>query len=116
MEKEHLIRDKSFAFAIRVVNLYKHLRTAKKEDVLSKQLLRSGTSTGANTHEAEHGQSRADYLSKMNIALKEAAETLYWLKLLQQTGYLTDQEFESMFRDCKELNAILAATVKTLKG
>ena len=83
--------------------LCKHLNAAKKEFVLSKQLLRAGTSIGANIAEAEQAQSRADFISKMNIALKEAVETNYWLRLLQATDYLSEKEFMSIYSDCKEL-------------
>lgn len=93
---ENGVKDKSYAFAIRVVRLYKFLSTEKREFVLSKQLLRSGTAIGALIKEAEHGQSKADFLHKMNIALKEANETEYWLILLRDTGYLSHEQFESM--------------------
>lgn len=109
---ENIITDKSFGFAVRVVNLYKHLTAEKKEFVLSKQLLRSGTSIGANVAEAERGQSRADFNAKMNIALKEANETYYWLRLLHQTDYLTDKEFKSMETDIDEIIAVLVSICK----
>ena len=82
---------------------------------MSKQLLRCGTSIGANVAESQHAQSRADFCSKLNIALKEAAETDYWLRLLHEAGYLNDAEFQSMFTDCKEVESLLAAIVKTVK-
>lgn len=109
---ENIIPDKCFGFAIRTVNLYKHLTTEKKEFILSKQLLRSGTSIGANVAEAERGQSKADFNAKMNIALKEANETYYWLRLLHQTDYLTDKEFKSMETDIDEIIAILVSICK----
>ena len=109
----NIIEEKSFAFAIRIVNLYKHLNEAKKEFVLSKQLLRSGTSIGANISEAQHAQSMADFASKMNIALKEATETDYWLRLLSRTGYLNDLRFESIHKDIDELISVLTAICKT---
>jgi four helix bundle protein len=115
MSRPHIIRDRAFDFAIRVVNLYKHLQIDKREFVLSKQLLRCGTSIGANLHEAEHAQSKADFISKMSISLKEAAETQYWLRLLHKTDYLSDKEFQSMYDDCNQLTAIIAAATKTLK-
>ena len=96
---EQTVARKSFLFAVRIVKLYKHLNTNKKEYVLSRQLLRSGTSIGANIAEAEQGQSRADFISKMNIALKEAVETNYWLRLLQATDYLSEAEFSSIYSD-----------------
>ncbi len=109
---ENIIEKKSFAFAIRIVNLYKYLTSDKKELIMSKQLLRCGTSIGANVSEAEKGQSRADFTAKMNIALKEANETYYWLRLLNATGYLDNKMFESIESDIKELVAILTAICK----
>lgn len=106
---------KSFLFAVRIVNLAKHLNTSKKENILSKQLLRSGTSIGANIAEAEQAQSRADFISKMSIALKEAVETNYWLRLLQATDYLSEAEFSSIHSDCRELEKMLTAIIKTAK-
>ena len=100
---------------MRIVKLSNHLRDAKREPVMSKQLLRCGTSIGANVAESEHAQSRADFCSKLNIALKEAAETDYWLRLLHQSGYLTEAEFQSIFADCQEIEKLLAAIVKTSK-
>ena len=105
--------DKSFEFAVRIVNLCKYLRYKKKEFVLSKQLLRSGTSIGANVHEGRRAQSRADFLAKMSIALKEANETYYWLKLLYRTEYLTKEEYLSMREDIDEILRILTAICKT---
>ena len=110
------IQEKSFQFAIRIVNLCKLLRTERKEYTLSKQLLRSGTSIGANIAEAQQAQSRADFLSKLNIALKEAYETTYWLRLLEATDYLTNQEFHSIYTDCDELVKILVSSVKSVKN
>ena len=111
----NIIEEKSFAFAIRIVNLYKHLSETKKEFVLSKQLLRSGTSIGANVAEAEQAQSTADFVSKMNIALKEASETKYWIRLLASTSYLTEAEAASILNDCVELEKILVSIVKSSK-
>lgn len=108
-----IIKDKSKRFAVRVVRLYQHLTEQKREFVLSKQLLRSGTSIGANVREAGRGQSKKDFVSKMNIALKEAAESEYWLELLYETEYLTKAEFESIASDCGELNRLLISIVKT---
>lgn len=104
--------DKSFDFAVRIVNLYKHLTGEKKEFTLSKQLLRSGTSIGANVSEAQFGQSKADFVMKMNIALKEANETVYWLKLLSKTDYLTDTQYTSISADANEIVSILVSICK----
>ena len=109
------VEEKSFQFAIRIVRLYQYLRSKKKEFVLSKQLLRSGTSVGANVAEAQQAQSRADFLSKINIALKEAAETEYWLRLLRATDYLEEKEFRSIYSDCEQVKKLLVAIVKTTK-
>ena len=110
------VADKSFEFAVRIVNLCKYLRYKKKEFVLSKQLLRSGTSIGANVHEGRRAQSRADFLAKMSIALKEANETYYWLKLLYRTEYLSREEYLSMYADIDEILRILTAICKTTSG
>lgn len=107
---------KSMDFAIRIVNLYKYLCSEKQEYVMSKQLLKSGTSIGANVREADEGISRADFLSKIYIALKEARETGYWIELLYRTDYLTLQEYQSVQADCLELVKILATICKTVKG
>ena len=111
--KRSVVGDKSMAFAVRVVNLYKHLRKAKTEHVMSKQVLRSGTSIGANVREAESAQSKADFVSKMAIALKECGETSYRLELLVRTEYISQTEFSSIAKDCEELFALLTAIVKT---
>ena len=113
--KENILKDKSKKFAIRIINLYKFLVNEKKEFVLSKQILRSGTSIGANIREAEHAQSNDDYLHKNNIALKEANETEYWLELLFETDYIDDQQYNSIYSDCSELCKMLVTTLKTLK-
>lgn len=112
---EQTVERKSSLFAVRIVKLSKHLNTSKKEYVLSKQLLRAGTSIGANIAEAEQAQSRADFISKMNIALKEAVETNYWLRLLQASDYLSEKEFSSIHSDCRESEKMLTAIVKTSK-
>ena len=114
--EEHNIQDKTFRFAVRIVKLCKLLRLDRKEYVLSKQLLRSGTSIGANVSEAQQAQSRADFLSKLNIALKEATETKYWLRLLEATDYLTEAECTSILNDCIEIEKILVASVKSMKN
>ena len=107
------VLDKSFDFAVRIVNAYKFLTGERKEFVLSKQLLRSGTSIGANVSEAQCGQSRADFYAKMCIALKEANETHYWLKLLYRTDFLTKQQFTSLNSDITELIGLLTAICKS---
>ena len=114
--KSNVVVDKSKAFAVRIVRLYQYLCSQKKEYVLSKQLLRSGTSIGANVKEAVRGQSKADFYAKMNIALKEASETEYWLELLHETDYLSEKEFESIYSDCQELLKILMAITKTMRN
>ena len=114
--KENVIKDKSYKFAIRIVNLYKYLVEQKKEYVLSRQLLRSGTSIGSNVCEGEDAQSRADFLSKINISLKEAKETKYWLELIRETEYITNEQFDSIYNDCIEIVKILTSIVKSLKS
>ena len=110
------IDEKSFYFAVRIVKFCKYLQDNKKEYILSKQLMRSGTSIGANITESQQAQSRADFISKLNIALKEAVETNYWLRLLQATDYLSDSEYASMIGDCKELEKLLTAILKTTRN
>ena len=110
------IDNKSFLFAVRMVKLCRYLREEKKEYVLSKQLLRSGTSIGANVAEAQQAQSRADFISKLNIALKEAVETNYWLRLLHASEYLTESEFSSVIADCRELEKMLTSIIKTSRN
>ena len=112
---EPTVEQKSFQFAIRIVRLHRYLRVSKKEFVLSKQLLRSGTSIGANIAEAQQAQSRADFVAKMNIALKENFETDYWLRLLHATQYLSQEAFDSIISDCTELKKLLVSIVKTAK-
>lgn len=113
---ENAIASKSYALAIRIVKLYKHLTEKKKEFILSKQLLRSGTAIGALVKEAEHAQSRADFLNKMNIALKESNETEYWLMLLKDTDYLTPDEYLSIQKDAAEVLRLLITIVKSTKS
>ena len=113
---DNVIEEKSFHFAVRIVKLNQYLRTKKKEYVLSKQLLRSGTSIGANVAESQQAQSRADFISKLEIALKETTETKYWLRLMKETGYLSESEFESIFSDCAELEKILVRIIKSTKN
>lgn len=109
------IQDKSKAFAIRIIKCYQFLTEQKHEHIMSKQLLRCGTSIGANTRESKNAQSRMDFLSKLNIALKEADETDYWLDLLHESGYIDSQQYESMETDIKEIIAILVSIIKKLK-
>ncbi len=111
-----IVGEKSYLFVIRIVKLYQWLCETKKEYVLSKQLLRSGTSIGANLKEAEHAQSKADFLNKTNIALKEANETSYWLMLLKDTRLLSQKEFDSIITDVEELVKMLVNIVKTTKA
>ncbi|MYC31121.1 MAG: four helix bundle protein [Chloroflexi bacterium] len=113
---DNLIQVKSYAFAVRVVRLYQYLSTEKKEYTLSRQLLRSGTSIGANVEEGIGGQSRADFFSKLAIAYKESRETAYWLRLLKDTDYLSESEFNSIYPEALELCRLLGAVQKTAKG
>lgn len=106
--KESVVHQKSYAFAVRIVRLSQYLTNDKREFVLSKQVLRSGTSIGANVEEASGGQSKRDFLSKMSIAYKEARETVYWLRLLKDTDYLTQAEFDSIHSDADELCRLLS--------
>ncbi len=115
LQIDNIIQSKSFKFAVRIVNLYKYLTNDKKEFILSKQLLRSGTSIGANVKEGLQGQSKKDFLSKMNIALKEASETEYWIELLIETNYLDLKEGKSILQDCVEIKKILHSIVKTTR-
>ena len=112
---DNAIEAKSFQFSVRVVKLCKHLREDKKEYILSKQLLRSGTSIGANVVESQQAQSRPDFIAKLCIALKEASETNYWLRLLHATEYLSEKEYGSIYSDCKELEKLLTSIIKTTK-
>lgn len=111
--KDNLVRDKSYAFAVRIVNLYKHLSQNKKEFVLSKQILRSGTSVGANIEEAIGAQSKRDFITKLSIAYKEIRETSYWLRLLRDTNFLAQKEFDSVQADCEQLQRIIGKIKKT---
>ena len=110
-----LAMEKSFSFALRIVRLYQHLSDKKKEFVLSKQILRSGTSIGANLEESRGAQSASDFQAKISIAYKEARETSYWLRLLHASKYLTERQFNSLHADCEELIRILSATQLTMK-
>ena len=114
--KENVVKIKSFAFAVRVVRLYQYLSTEKREFVLSKQLLRSGTSVGAMVREAEHAESKIDFKHKMGIAQKEINESIYWLELLKETDYLTKEQFESMHADAVEIIKLITSIIKTTKA
>ena len=114
-EAENNIYEISRAFAIRIVNLYKYLKEEKSEYIMSKQLFRSGTSIGANVFEGKNAQSRADFANKMNVALKEASESGYWIDLLHETHYLTDSEFDSINDECSRLIGVLTKIVKATK-
>ena len=111
--KENIIASKSYTFALRIIKLYKYLVAEEKEYVLSKQVLRSGTSIGALVKEAEHAQSKADFVHKMNIALKEANETEYWLMLLKDSGYIDENSFNSIHPENIEIIKLLVSIVKT---
>lgn len=114
--KENIVKDKSYAFAVRVIRLYQHLTGTKKEYVLSKQLLRSGTSVGAMVREAEHAETKPDFRHKMAIAQKEINETIYWLELLVGTEYLTKEQFGSINSDAVEIIKLLTSIIKTSKN
>ena len=113
--KNNIIKDKSYTFALRMIKAYKYLTQEQREFVLSKQVLRSGTSIGALVREAEHAQSDADFINKMSIALKEANETEYWLMLLKDSEYIDEKSFASIHTDCDELIRLLVSIVKTSK-
>jgi four helix bundle protein len=110
------LRDKSYKFALRTVRLYKYLTLGRREFVLSKQVLRSGTSIGANVVEATQAQSKADFTHKLSISLKEAFETQYWIELLRDSEYLSKELADSLISDCCELQKILTASVRTSKA
>lgn len=116
MKKGNVLQEKSYAFAVRVVRLSQHLVQEKREFVLSKQLLRSGTSIGANIEEAIGGQSERDFFAKLSIAYKEARETKYWIRLLTDTDYLTPSQSNSLLIDIEELLKITGSTLKTLRA
>ena len=116
MTREYPAKQKSLAFARRIVLLYRHLCESRNEYVLSKQILRSGTSIGANLAEAQYASSRKDFLNKCYIALKECAETLYWLELLASCEYLTPEEHQSLYADCEELRKLLSSITKTTRS
>ena len=113
--KENVLKEKSFLFAIRVINLYKFLKKEHKEFVLSQQIIRSGTSVGALVREAEHAESIKDFIHKLSISLKEINETEYWLDLLFATDFINEKMYQSLKKDCEELLKLLTASVKTSK-
>ena len=113
--KENILIDKSIDFGARIVKLHRYLLKTKHEAVLSKQILRSGTSIGANINEAQYGNSKADFIAKLHIALKEAAETEYWLHVLEKSDYLEESMASSMLEDCLEIKRILIASINTAK-
>jgi len=115
MKKDNIIQLKSFQFAIRIVKVYQYLTTEKKEYILSKQLMRSGTSIGANIEESIGAQSDKDFYSKLTIAYKEARETHYWIRLLTETNYLTSKEENSLLKDTEEILRIITSIQKTIK-
>ncbi len=115
MSQNSIILDKSLRFAARIVKLHRYLAKEKKETVISKQIIRSGTSIGANANEAIYSVSKAEFIAKLQISLKETAETEYWLKLLVMSDYLTEAEGQSLIDDCVEIKRILVATLKTAK-
>ena len=114
--KENIVKFKSFKFAVRIVKLYQYLTDTKKEFVLSKQVLRSGTNPGAMVRESEHSESKADFIHKLSIAQKEINETIYWLELLKETNYVAIQEFESMNTDAIEIIKLITSILKTIKA
>lgn len=113
--KENPLIDKSIAFATKIIKLHRNLVGSKKETIISKQIVRIGTSIGANINEANYGQSRADFISKLHIALKETAETEYWLKLLIRSEYITEEAGNELLNDCLEIKRILIASINTAK-
>ncbi|MBR4600317.1 MAG: four helix bundle protein [Treponema sp.] len=114
--KDSVIAKKTIDFAVRIVKFYKYLCDEKKEYVLSKQILRSGTSIGANVRESKNAQSKADFISKLNIALKEADETQYWLEIMVKSDLIKENQVEALNKDLKEIIAMLVASIKTLRG
>ncbi len=116
MFEENTVKYKSFQFALRIIKAYKFLNSEQREFILSKQLLRSGTSIGALIREAEHAESKADFIHKMNISLKEANETEYWLMLLYESNYIEEKVYKSIIEDCQELIKMLVSIIKTTKS
>lgn len=115
MKKDNITRDKTFAFALRIIKLGKYLTEEKREFILSKQIIRSGTAVGALVREAEYAQSQADFIHKLHVSLKEANETEYWLNLLKESGYIDEVSFSSIELDIKEILRLLISSIKTAK-
>jgi four helix bundle protein len=115
MAGDNVVKDKSFQFALRIVKLYRYLKDEKKEYVLSKQILRSETAIGALIRESQHAESKADFIHKLAIALKEANETDYWIELLYQSGYLEEKSYQSIHVDINELLSLLISIIKKTK-
>ena len=114
--KDNIVKDKSFEFSVRIVNLFKYLTKEKNEFIIAKQIFRSGTSIGANICESEQCVCTADFLAKLSISLKEACETDYWIRLLHRTDYIDDEMFKSISADCQELIRLLTSIIKTTKN
>ena len=114
--RENTLVDKSITFAAQIIKLHKYLVRTQKESIISRQIVRSGTSIGANINEANYGQSKADFVSKLHIALKETAETEYWLRLLLESEYITMEMGEPILKECTELKRILIASINTAKS
>ena len=115
MKRDNVLKEKSFAFALRIIKLYKYLANEKKEYVIAKQVLRSGTSVGALIEEANQAESKADFIHKLSIANKEANETHYWLRLLKESEYISDKQFQHLIIDNEELMKLLTSSIKTSK-
>ena len=114
--KENILIDKSIDFAARIIKLRKFLEEKQKEHIISKQIVRSGTSIGANINEAQYGNSKADFVAKLHISLKETAETEYWLRLLNKSEYVDEKLFKSLLDDCLELKKLLVSSINTAKN
>jgi len=113
--KENVLIDKSIDFASRIIKLCRYLESNQKEHIISKQIIRSGTSIGANINEAQYGNSKSDFIAKLHISLKETAETEYWLRLLYKSEFIDDKMFESLYADCIELKKLLISSINTAK-
>jgi four helix bundle protein len=116
MAKDNVLVNKSYVFALRIINLFIYLKNKKKENVIAKQVLRSGTSIGANIEEAVAGQSDKDFIAKLSISYKEAKETHYWLRLLKDSGFIDEKQFKSIIKDCEEIIRLLVSILKTSKS
>lgn len=116
MKKENVILEKSYKFSLRIIKLYKYLCEEKKEYVLSKQILKSGTSIGANINESQAAESKQDFVHKLGVAAKEIRETIYWLNLLKDSNYIDSKSFNSILKDCEELKKIVTSIILTAKG